>query len=272
MCWFIPWFYAPKVSVALILNAVLNVVLVPPVLSVTACVVDLIMLARATLVLLVTFKLHFIIKFLSLIFCFPIYYRRSVHEFRRSAILPLRPLSGWNDRRRNSMLRYRRSISNGQKRIEMIKWLNFGNSQCELAMPCDPRTRCINMNNGFRCDACPAGFTGPTVQGVGLEYARMNRQRCTDINECLDGRNGGCVPNSRCINTEVSYHLLKLNNLIKMLITFRVRSNAAIVWKDFLVTKLSDAKIRLECAPTVPGATSTPIARKWETLTNTDAK
>ena len=70
-------------------------------------------------------------------------------------------------------------------------------------MPCDPRTRCVNMNNGFRCDPCPPGYTGPMVQGVGVEYARMNRQRCTDINECADGRNGGCVPNSRCINTEV---------------------------------------------------------------------
>lgn len=72
-------------------------------------------------------------------------------------------------------------------------------------MPCDPRVRCVNMMTGFRCDPCPAGFTGPNVQGVGLDYARANRQRCTDINECNDGRNGGCVPNSQCINTEGSF-------------------------------------------------------------------
>lgn len=77
--------------------------------------------------------------------------------------------------------------------------------ECDLAMPCDPRVRCINLNSGFRCDPCPSGFKGPIVQGVGVEYARANRQRCTDINECDDGKNGGCVPNSRCINTEGSF-------------------------------------------------------------------
>lgn len=72
-----------------------------------------------------------------------------------------------------------------------------------MAIPCDPvRSRCVNLMNGFRCDPCPPGFTGPAVQGVGLDYARANRQRCVDINECNDGRNGGCVPNSQCINTE----------------------------------------------------------------------
>lgn len=77
--------------------------------------------------------------------------------------------------------------------------------QCDLASPCDPlRSRCVNLMNGFRCDPCPPGFTGPSVQGVGLDYARANRQRCVDINECNDGKNGGCVPNSHCINTEVS--------------------------------------------------------------------
>lgn len=78
--------------------------------------------------------------------------------------------------------------------------------ECDLASPCDPlRSRCVNLMNGFRCDPCPPGFTGPTVQGVGLDYARANRQRCVDINECNDGKNGGCVPNSHCINTEGSF-------------------------------------------------------------------
>jgi syndecan 4 len=76
-------------------------------------------------------------------------------------------------------------------------------AKCDLANPCDPRSRCHNLITGFRCDSCPPGFTGPAVQGVGLDYARLNRQRCVDINECADGKNGGCVPNSRCINTEV---------------------------------------------------------------------
>lgn len=41
------------------------------------------------------------------------------------------------------------------------------------------------------------------MEGVGLEIAHRNKQRCHDINECQDGRNGGCAPNSVCINTEV---------------------------------------------------------------------
>ncbi|XP_071537031.1 cartilage oligomeric matrix protein isoform X2 [Panulirus ornatus] len=78
--------------------------------------------------------------------------------------------------------------------------------ECELASPCDPRVRCINMSPGFRCDPCPAGFTGsPGLQGIGLQFARQNRQRCYDLDECDDGQNGGCVRNSECINTEGSY-------------------------------------------------------------------
>ncbi|KAK4012101.1 hypothetical protein OUZ56_021199 [Daphnia magna] len=77
--------------------------------------------------------------------------------------------------------------------------------ECDLANPCDPRSRCHNLITGFRCEPCPPGFTGPAVQGVGIDYARLNRQRCVDINECADGRNGGCVPNSRCVNTEGSF-------------------------------------------------------------------
>ncbi|XP_026463101.1 cartilage oligomeric matrix protein-like [Ctenocephalides felis] len=77
--------------------------------------------------------------------------------------------------------------------------------ECDLAEPCDPLTRCYNLSPGYRCDACPAGYRGGAVEGVGIEYARRNRQRCEDIDECQDGRNGGCVPNSECINTEGSF-------------------------------------------------------------------
>ncbi|CAG7837255.1 unnamed protein product, partial [Allacma fusca] len=84
--------------------------------------------------------------------------------------------------------------------------------ECDLAEPCDPRVRCTNMAPGFRCDPCPPGFTGSSgFQGQGLEFARRNRQRCYDIDECNDGRNGGCVENSRCINTEGSYYCGECN-------------------------------------------------------------
>lgn len=77
--------------------------------------------------------------------------------------------------------------------------------ECDLAQPCDPRVRCINTAPGFRCDPCPHGFTGSRgLQGIGLEYAELNRQVCTDLDECQEN-NGGCVRNSRCLNTEGSF-------------------------------------------------------------------
>ncbi|XP_025602698.2 cartilage oligomeric matrix protein [Athalia rosae] len=77
--------------------------------------------------------------------------------------------------------------------------------ECDLDNPCDPRVRCYNLSPGFRCDPCPRGYEGHPVQGAGLDEARRHRQVCVDIDECNDGRNGGCVPNSQCINTEGSF-------------------------------------------------------------------
>ncbi|CAO2592990.1 Thbs4 [Lemmus lemmus] len=68
--------------------------------------------------------------------------------------------------------------------------------------PCYPGVRCVNLAPGYRCDACPVGFTGPMVQGVGVNFAKTNKQVCTDVDEC---RNGACVLNSVCINTLGSY-------------------------------------------------------------------
>uniref|UniRef100_A0A3B4ATT5 Uncharacterized protein n=1 Tax=Periophthalmus magnuspinnatus TaxID=409849 RepID=A0A3B4ATT5_9GOBI len=76
--------------------------------------------------------------------------------------------------------------------------------ECSV-MPCHMGVRCINTAPGFRCGSCPAGFTGPQVQGVGLAYARANKQVCSDINECEAPNKGGCVENSVCLNTPGSY-------------------------------------------------------------------
>nr|KAF6491246.1 thrombospondin 4 [Molossus molossus] len=73
--------------------------------------------------------------------------------------------------------------------------------QCKYH-PCYPGVRCVNLAPGFRCDACPVGFTGSLVQGVGISFAKTNKQVCSDIDEC---RNGACVLNSICTNTLGSY-------------------------------------------------------------------
>ncbi|EEC07256.1 thrombospondin, putative, partial [Ixodes scapularis] len=73
--------------------------------------------------------------------------------------------------------------------------------ECDAANPCHPHVACINESPGFRCGPCPRGFEGGELRGVGLEFARRARQHCHDLDECADGRNGGCVPHSRCTNT-----------------------------------------------------------------------
>lgn len=81
--------------------------------------------------------------------------------------------------------------------------------QCDLDEPCDPRVQCTNLRPGYKCGQCPPGYTsvGPT-QGIGADGTRRTdegRHQCMDIDECADGRNGGCAQNSQCINTEVRY-------------------------------------------------------------------
>jgi thrombospondin 2/3/4/5 len=90
--------------------------------------------------------------------------------------------------------------------LSVVVFFTRGYFQCDLAEPCDPRQSCHNLQPGYRCGPCPAGFsTSGATNGVGIEHARHYRQSCVDINECEDGNNGGCAPNSLCINTEGSY-------------------------------------------------------------------
>ncbi|KAM4808971.1 thrombospondin-4 [Rhinophrynus dorsalis] len=77
--------------------------------------------------------------------------------------------------------------------------------ECRLN-PCFPGVRCINTSPGFKCENCPPGYTGAAIQGVGVNFAKQNKQVCVDINECENGRNGGCVTNSICTNTMGSFH------------------------------------------------------------------
>ncbi|CAK6970528.1 thrombospondin-4a [Scomber scombrus] len=72
--------------------------------------------------------------------------------------------------------------------------------------PCFPGVRCVNTAPGFRCEKCPLGYTGPEINGVGISYAKSNKQVCEDIDECMGPpENGGCTANSHCYNTAGSF-------------------------------------------------------------------
>ncbi|XP_071968461.1 cartilage oligomeric matrix protein [Engystomops pustulosus] len=70
------------------------------------------------------------------------------------------------------------------------------------ANPCFPRVRCVNTAPGFHCEPCPLGYIGKRVEGIGLEFARANKQMCQDLDEC---GNNPCPANSVCTNTKGSY-------------------------------------------------------------------
>uniref|UniRef100_A0A3Q2CYC6 Thrombospondin 4a n=1 Tax=Cyprinodon variegatus TaxID=28743 RepID=A0A3Q2CYC6_CYPVA len=72
--------------------------------------------------------------------------------------------------------------------------------------PCFPGVLCVNTAPGFRCEKCPLGYIGPELNGVGVSYAKSNKQVCEDFDECLGPpENGGCTPNSHCYNTIGSF-------------------------------------------------------------------
>jgi len=74
-----------------------------------------------------------------------------------------------------------------------------------LYFPCFPLATCINLQPGYKCTACPKGFVGNSTMGIGRGFAENVKQICTDIDECNDGKNGGCSVHSTCINTQGSY-------------------------------------------------------------------
>lgn len=47
--------------------------------------------------------------------------------------------------------------------------------QCQFN-PCFPGVKCVNTAPGFRCDACPLGYTGQPVEGVGVAFAQTHKQ------------------------------------------------------------------------------------------------
>ncbi|XP_075907986.1 thrombospondin-4-like isoform X2 [Petromyzon marinus] len=77
--------------------------------------------------------------------------------------------------------------------------------ECAGAKPCFVGVECSNAFPGYECGPCPAGYTGTATSGLGLAQANARPQVCHDIDECHDGKNGGCVDNSICINTKGSF-------------------------------------------------------------------
>ncbi|CAI9718810.1 cartilage oligomeric matrix protein-like [Octopus vulgaris] len=77
-------------------------------------------------------------------------------------------------------------------------------NECQFSRPCDKMATCTNLSPGFTCTPCPPGYTSPIIEGVGIASAQRTKQICEDINECKMN-NGGCVPNSRCINLPGSF-------------------------------------------------------------------
>ncbi|KAK3096942.1 hypothetical protein FSP39_005000 [Pinctada imbricata] len=77
--------------------------------------------------------------------------------------------------------------------------------ECRVYNPCSNLSICINTEPGYRCTDCPKGYTGNHVVGVGIESIRNMLQVCKDVDECMNGDNGGCVEHSSCINTVGSF-------------------------------------------------------------------
>lgn len=68
--------------------------------------------------------------------------------------------------------------------------------ECALGTDdCDPAAECTNLEPGFSCGPCPAGFTD--VGGDGTQ--------CDDIDECVEGTDD-CDPLAGCVNDEPGFH------------------------------------------------------------------
>lgn len=48
--------------------------------------------------------------------------------------------------------------------------------KCKLANPCAANTLCHNRSPGYWCPPCPEGYAGKEVHGMGLYFARNNKQ------------------------------------------------------------------------------------------------
>lgn len=71
--------------------------------------------------------------------------------------------------------------------------------ECDLIRPCDELVSCRNVEGGFVCGACPAGYAGGGWRGAGHE---PRREHCVDVDECAADTDG-CPQGRLCVNTPV---------------------------------------------------------------------
>ena len=67
----------------------------------------------------------------------------------------------------------------GQNAWPLRELLCSGVFQCQFH-PCYPGVKCVNTAPGYRCDACPMGYTGMAIEGVGVLFAQTNKQASTE--------------------------------------------------------------------------------------------
>ncbi|KAG7276767.1 hypothetical protein CRUP_001908 [Coryphaenoides rupestris] len=65
--------------------------------------------------------------------------------------------------------------------------------------PCYPGVKCVNTAPGYRCEACPRGFTGTAIEGVGVLFAQTHKQASVRSKRVTVGP--ACSP-----TTQGSYH------------------------------------------------------------------
>lgn len=76
--------------------------------------------------------------------------------------------------------------------------------QCDLYNPCDELVSCRNVDGGFVCGPCPAGYEGSSGWSGSGNTGR--REQCHDVDECARGVH--CPRGRNCVNTPVSTPVL----------------------------------------------------------------
>ncbi|XP_026320880.1 cartilage oligomeric matrix protein [Hyposmocoma kahamanoa] len=74
--------------------------------------------------------------------------------------------------------------------------------QCDLYNPCDELVSCRNVEGGFVCGPCPAGYEGSS--GWSGSGNTGQREHCHDVDECARGVQ--CPRGRSCVNTPGSYN------------------------------------------------------------------